>query len=143
MAEHAPSKVLVKYLTDVDAVQNTNSLTDWYATFGTGGDTPDNAVTVADTAPVMDGREMGGRYVKHPGVQVRVRTKAYADGWAKAKEIEDRLSEIQNAVVNMGGGDQYRIVSFSLTSGPLFIGQEEKNRRQHFTLNGTMTIQRA
>lgn len=105
---------------------------------------PDECITVYETTPVQDGRIMRtGEYVTHPGIMVNVRSLLVDDAKAKMYSIKMILSNIKYSTVTIarehGPSLIIIIASFSLISGPVPLGEDDKNRKE-YTLNGTMTI---
>ena len=95
----------------------------------------DDCVALYDTSAVLDGRLMIGPYVQHYGLQLRVRSKDYQEGWAKINEISSNMDEIANQEVDYGG-EQYLINSVSRMTAPVALGTEqETSRRFLFTTN--------
>lgn len=103
---------------------------------------PDNVIVVKNTSPYLDGRYMrGGKVVKHPGVQILVRS-APSSSWSayqKAVFVEESLSQQYNTTIVLGDWI-FQFQSFTLRSGANFVVQEEKEQRQVYTINGTVTI---
>ena len=113
---------------------------DWRSTFSKTTDDPANFVTVYDAAGVIDGRYMEtGEMVEHYGIQIRVRSLKYKDGYTKAKELLKAMTQEMIHVPVIQDGS-YMIESFTQTSSILSIGTDEKNRRENFTFNGIVTI---
>lgn len=105
-----------------------------------GGTVKDNAVCIYDTTGIMQGRDMGsGEHFERFGVQVRIRCKEHADGYAKARAIAYALDILTRAAVTVTGGQAYEIHAVSRGSIlPLGPGQDDKRRRL-FTINATLT----
>lgn len=101
---------------------------------------PDNAACVYDTPGAIDGREMrGGRTVRHPGFQVRVRALDHSQGFSKIREIQEALDAVQNLSVAIGDSS-YTIIAVKQTGGAFSLGQEpDVQRRVAFTINGQLT----
>lgn len=97
--------------------------------------TPDNVVTLYDTAGVSDGRSMvDGELFQHYGVMVRVRAADHPTGWAKADAVRRALArEVRGRSATIDGK--------SYTAHAVRIGQvlpngpEPESRRSVFTLN--------
>jgi hypothetical protein len=137
-----PSKVIQAYLVTQGVIQPNDvpELTDWRSGVSAMPVNGTNFVSIYDTAPVLDGRlQRSGKQVTHPGIQLRIRGSNYGVGWQKGKEIEEALEQARQVIVNTDEGVA-RIHAFTMTS-PLFpIGQEEKDRRSLFTINGIVTL---
>jgi acyl-CoA synthetase (AMP-forming)/AMP-acid ligase II len=104
--------------------------------------TADDAVGLYDTGGTTEGRAKGV-LVTHPGLQVRVRSKDRGEGYEKLSSIIDELAAVRNReVVMQPGVEVWSVAAFTLTSTPAQLGQEEKNRRFHFSANGTLTLRR-
>lgn len=111
----------------------------WPCSIGTLPDTPDNHLALADYGGVLDGRQMSGTNIKHPLIQVRVRATDYNTAYQKALDIQTLLETVKNTSVMVSEGAA-TLISATLTSPLMYMGQEEKNRRQHFTINIQVTI---
>lgn len=104
---------------------------------------PDNAITCYDTTPIDDGRiQTDGECIRHPGVQVRVRGRTHAAGFAKADALRRALNEdVYDELVNISGS-RY-LVHCVNGAEVLFIGRESpETRRRLFTINATVTLDR-
>ena len=73
-------------------------------------------------------------------MQVRVRARTYRTGYNKAKGLMDILDAIKNVVVRMEDGSLIPIQNVSRKSGVLPIGQGERETRENFTINVTLTM---
>lgn len=105
-------------------------------------DSPDEVIVIYNTSAMLDGRYMrSGEVVEHPGIQVYLRGVTDASAWSKGIAIQDALEQLKNAAVTIGQ-NQYKLSAFSRTSSLTFIGQEEKNKRRQYTINGTVTVER-
>lgn len=118
----------------------------WLITFGKmpEKDGTDNCITTFDFGANNDGRNMrDGEYDLHPKVQIRVRCRDYTTGYTKAKDIENYLTqEIVPSLpltVTVDGGT-FKVKNISLLGSVAYMGQDEKNERQHFSLNVQATI---
>ena len=101
----------------------------------------DNCGTVYDTEGVKDGRVMSGENIFHHGVQLRIRTGQYTDGWVKAEEAAVYLETVQEEEVDIGE-ETYQIDAVTQTSPILPLGQEEgtSKRRELFTVNFLVSL---
>lgn len=137
---NSPAAFVVGFLTGRLLVGGT---TGWPVSFASMPADGDRFVTVYDTTPVPDGRLMRtGEAITHPGIQVRVRAPDYQSGYEKASEIRKALTEQLLNSPAMTGLVTAWLVAFKLTADVTPLGQEEKNRRRMFVLNGTLTIRR-
>jgi hypothetical protein len=116
---------------------------DWKGTYGGGmGTTPDQAVSISDTVPIVHGSDMrGGLYLKNPGVQVMVRClpELYDEGHAKGAAIEEALEKAANRPVTVAGQD-FVLQSFEVSTGLWNFGTEKETNRELFSVNGTCVI---
>ena len=104
-------------------------------------DQPDECVTVYDTPGTTDGMiHRTGAEVVHPGLQFKIRSVKYTDGWAKAYALVKALT-ITDPNFVMIGGNAYTILCLKMTSSILPIGYEQgTKRRELFTVNYLVTI---
>jgi len=118
------------------------SSSDWPIFIINTPDTPDNILTIFDTAGTKHGRLMfGGKTLMNPGIQVQVRSNSYLFGWQKSNAVLASLSEeVLNETVVIGG-NTYKVAAISITSGPLPLGkQPPESKRYLFTVNGTVSL---
>jgi hypothetical protein len=149
-----PSEVLAQIIHNGDlAIFSGVNPTDWLLTYGKMPESEDtltteplidDCVVTADYGSIIDGRNMrDGAYDKHPKVQIRVRSKNYADGYAKAEEILVYLTEglVPSLPLTLAvSGDTFEVRNISLLSSVMYMGQDEKHQRQHFSLNVALTL---
>ena len=141
----SPADILAQWLIDLGlGVDPDVTDDDWPVYFGHMPDetgTPDNAIAVYDTGGTDDGRTMvDGARAKHPGFQVRVRGSSYTVGWNKISAIEVTMSAVLRTPVSRGG-KTWLLENVSQTGTIISLGVEgDKLRRDHFTLNGLLTL---
>lgn len=111
----------------------------WAGSVGSQPSSPDDFVTVYDTGANDDGRLMDGPRVVHPTVQVRVRSKAYPDGWAKGRAVEAVLDSVNHRTLTVGS-EVVTIKVVTVYIPLVHIGAEEKNRRELFVVNARLTF---
>ena len=110
-------------------------------------DSPDEMVTVRETAGVGAGRAMvSGVPAEHHGVQVRVRGRTYSSAKARANLIRTLLNETAYQTHVALGANQYLVHCFSAVSGVLPIGEDSKGEpgsaRSVFTINALCPIRK-
>jgi len=77
--------------------------------------------------------------VRKPGWEIRVRSRTYLVGAAKIKGIQEYLDTVRRLQVDIDGSG-YTIAAVRQTGDILPMGQEpDSDRRENFTLNGTIT----
>jgi len=102
----------------------------------------DDCGCVYDTSPVSDGREMkDGAVLEHYGIQLRVRSSTYNDGYtqiASAMEILESLNQVSVSI----GTTVFTLHCCSIFGGITPIGAEPgtTKRRDEFTLNFRVSI---
>jgi hypothetical protein len=137
-----PAQALARYLR-AEAVAAGSATLDWYVTVGSMPNARDNILTVYDTGGALDGRlHRIGKFVTHPGVNVRIRAVSYPLGWARGQMILAALERMRNSPVIVDA-ETVLMQAFTLTSDLASMGTEETNLRQHFSLNGTLTLKEA
>lgn len=140
----SPADVIKKILIEEQLVSDPESVgAPWpcYVSSLPDASTPDNAACLYDTSPKLDGRLMRtGESVEHPGVQVKVRSKTYREGWAKIDSISTKLDAVLRRSLVIEDFN-YTVQSIS-TGGVLPNGLEEgtTKRRHLFTLNCQVTL---
>ncbi len=103
---------------------------------------PDMCIVIYDTTGRYDGRTMDDGVVQlHPGLQVRTRAQDYTVAEQKIAAIEAALDALHNtAITATDEGKTYTVAAVTRTSNRVDMGREEKNRRQHFSLNAILTL---
>lgn len=141
-----PAQAIRRALIDasvcVDSVESPSA--DWpvfVAALPDGAGAKDNAVAVYDTSGVMDGRYMRmGTNIEHPGIQVRVRSTSYTDGWSKIVAIAAALEALLRTVVVVDS-ESTTIQNVTRKGTPISLGPEPQNRRRvSFTINAIVTL---
>lgn len=140
---HSPAYIMAQYLIGQGLAKDPGDSGDWpiyVANLPDGENVVSDAVACMDTAPVKDGRVMEGEAIFHYGVQLLVRTSDYTTGYAKGEALIENLETINNFQVDIGG-DAYIIQNVSPTTGVVAIGQDDRSRREMFSLNFLVTIE--
>ena len=102
---------------------------------------PDNCITVYDTAPKDDGRSMiDGETFHHYGLQVRVRAKDYRTGYRKAEEIHVTLDEEVRANVVHIDSVKYIVDAIGGTTLMTLGRDSATTKRSLFTVNALMAL---
>lgn len=138
---HSPSDVLRKLLIDL-GVGADPPATPWPIYVGGEPPSPDNAVTIYDTAGADGGRAMfAGTLLGWVGVQVRVRSSDHPTGWTKADAIQTTLAEsVYDERVTVGAST-YLVHCLSKIGDVLAIGKESPtSKRSLFTFNALMSV---
>ncbi len=106
--------------------------------------TPDDCVTVYDTAGRMDGRDMvDGQQNIHRGVQVRVRSTDHPTGYQKAEAVAVWLDEGVNQAVVTISSNSYLVFCVNRTGDVLVLGKNVPGtKRSLFTINLVAPIRR-
>lgn len=113
---------------------------EWDSFISSMPDSPDNCVAIYDTAGTLDGRVMKtGEVDGHYGIQIKVRSLNYEDGWQKLNEMVNNLDLATVPLEIVVGETTYIIQNGSRTSPIVPIGNDEK-RRSLFTVNYLMAI---
>lgn len=144
---HPPALILAQALIDLGLLTRHDSEKDWPVFVDQMPDAPDELASLRDTPGILDGRLMeDGRYVEHPGFQLRVRVRAdqYLRGWQKANALHNALAALRRETVVLGkefDEASHEIVSVTLSGPVLPIGQDPDTQRRHnFTINGRITL---
>lgn len=139
---HNPSRILVQLLLDAGQVASFDALTGWPAWWEGVSDSPDDAVSVYDTAGISDGDDMHGGINEHHGLQIRVRCSRPADGYSKIAAIRDYTKSVTQQLVNVDD-TQYTVQALVKFGPILSLGQEVPgSTRSLFTVNGLMSVTR-
>jgi hypothetical protein len=134
------AEILQQLLTDMSLAE-----TGWPAFVGLAPAKPDEMIICYDTAGLDQGRVMasGERIVK-PGVQIRIRGKAYDSTYAKAKYISLRLAEVKGVEVAVSTAKVYTVLNVSQPADIMPMGLVTEGDRNlfNFTVNVMLTLQK-
>ena len=141
---HTPAQIFRQYLLDEGLAVEPGASGSWpiyHSHLPDGVGVEDDALCVYDTAGGKDGRPMGGLPLFHHGIQLRVRSRSYTDGWEKAQEIADAAGGILRESLDLDS-ITYIIQSVSQSTSVVALGVEEEGtkRRDHFTVNFLATL---
>ena len=143
--DHSPAYILVQHLISEGEVSAPTSSGSWPSYVGVLPDhdtVEDNAVAVMDTAPVKDGRIMGGSPLFHDGIQILIRSSAYNTGFSKASDLAAALAAIDDSEIEVESGSTYNLASITQITGVISLGQEPGTKRRYqFSVNFLATIQ--
>jgi len=91
---HSPAEIVRQLLVDLELGVNPPSA-GWQAYSTSEPTSPDNVITVYDTAGRSHGRDsvINDRQ-EHHGIQVRVRSATFRDGWLKSNIIAQALDRV-------------------------------------------------
>lgn len=146
---HSPAQVLAQLLIDgsigvaVPDVQTTKP--DWaiYTNYLPDSEhESDQILCIFDTAGLIDGRDQRSKQsIDHPGWQVRVRSLGFQVGWAKISAVSQFLDSVARQSVTVDSS-VYTVQGVHRTSPiiPLSPSENDRKRRDAFTLNGMCTI---
>lgn len=144
---HSPAYVLRTLLIELGVAVEPiigNETTSWQAFTSNEPDLPDDCITTTDTAGRLDGRlAISGETVEHYGVQIKIRSSVFHDGWQKANEISTVLDDSVYQEALVIDSSQYLIHAVTKSGGIANLGRDRPNgNRSLFTLNVTIDIQR-
>lgn len=139
-----PSTVLKAYLiTSGVGVDPTSSTDDWGIYVSMMPDAEginDNAMAIMDTTGIKIGKWMknGQTYFTY-GFQILIRSSGYVEGFTQMKLVENKLDSVKytSQVYN---STTYRLAGVNRTSGFVLGTEDEKRRRQLFTINGLLSV---
>lgn len=145
---HSPAQILAAYLVDQALGTDPSLQAAWgvYINFmpdHTGVN--DNMISVRDTTGLKESRCMNGVVSEFPGIQIKIRSKTFSEGWAKVKAIANALDVVAGASTNIGGtgGTDYTLANLSRTSPAIPLGFDpvDSKRRDLFSINYLATLQ--
>jgi len=148
LLSHSPSEIVARLLIAKGQGVIAGDSGEWVIAIDNEPDSPDQAITVRMTTPILDGRiQFGGETQTHYGLQIRVRSRTHDAGWLKINSIQNTVdSQVNNTTISIAdttgtATSNYTVHSIDIRSGPLFIGYEEgRTKRLLFTLNVTVDI---
>ena len=135
---HSPARVLQQLLSDQSVGVIPPAAGNWPITVSDLPDTPDNAITIYDTAGKLDGNsQIDGEQYEHKGVMIEVRSaaNAYNTGWVKAQAIAVALDESLKLNTITVGSSVYTHYCSTRESGPIPRRDDPNSRRFLFTIN--------
>lgn len=141
--QNSPAEIVRQLLIDLNLgiFPIAGSPLPWQAFVSGEPPSPDNCITVYDTAGTGDGRSMiDGEPFGHYGFQVRVRSKDYKTGWQKADAILTAMSAVLRRKVTVNS-DVFFVQAITHISDIIPLGKEPSiSKRNLFTINATVPI---
>jgi len=137
----SPASILKEFVSDeLDELLDSGE-TAWSIYIGAQPPTPSNCITIYDTQGILDGRLIDdGEVITHFGIQIRVRSKEYEDGWEKITDICSILNAGKNETITKDSVD-YLLNGANQTTPVTPLGVEiESKRRFLFTVNYILTL---
>lgn len=137
---HSPATILRQFLIDSGLVPAELDV-QWSCYIASMPETPADVVCAYDTAGTKDGRLMQGLVIERAGVQIKVRSTSYTNGWSKADAIRSALDAVLRTPVTVEGV-HYVIPVFIRSTGVVSLGTEPgtTSRNVSFTINGLVAI---
>jgi Bacteriophage minor capsid protein len=138
---HSPAQVVAQMLVDLGLGTAGGGGSAWPVHHSSEPDTPDEVVTVYDTAGLDHGRSMiDGDLMGPSGFQVRVRSKNHATGWLKADAIQTTLASLYQRTVRVEA-TLYKVHAVVRIGDVLSLGKETPtSSRRLFTVNGSVYL---
>lgn len=96
--------------------------------------TPDNQITVYDTAGVRHGRLQYGETQEHHGILVQVRSGTPPLAANKINQLKQDMELVYDEVVTIES-NSYSIHSVNHASGPVLLGREDGTNRTLYSVN--------
>jgi hypothetical protein len=141
-----PAAIIRQHLILQSLVTDPDSGSNWPAyiqSLPDGDNVEDNALTIYNTTPLLDGRLMIGPVIQHYGIQIMVRATTYEAGWDKCSAIDAELSSVHNESVVVGSVT-YQIVNVSPATAVISMGAEPgTKRREKFSMNYLITMKQS
>lgn len=145
---HSPARVVAKLLVDMGQASDGTAASPgtWPAFWGKERDTPDECMTLRDTAPREHARDAWpGGYLQDEGVQLRVRSRTHAVGWAKGSAVLEALNSVAHQTVTVTDPGQparsYDVWTVDRQGGLIHLGKETPtSARDVFTANLLVTV---
>lgn len=146
MLLNSPSSVAAEYITSVlQLLTEPNTKEAWPLYIGHMPDNKnvrDDAGSIKDSPGTLDGKDMrSGEVYQHFGLQIRIRSTDYEEGWIKVANVAAGLDGIQSGTSIIVNGTTYSFWNFSRTSTVIDLGREETGkRRERFAVNFVLAI---
>lgn len=107
-----------------------------------GDDVKVDCGSIYDTAGMLDGKLSSGKVVVHPGIQLRIRSDDYEQGYAKIEAITLALDDVVRDTVTVSG-DSYLLENVSRSTPIVPLGSERGYKRRFlFTVNFLITLKK-
>jgi len=100
----------------------------------------DNSMAIMDTTGIKIAKWMkNGQTFFNYGFQILIRSNGYIEGFTQMKLVENKLDSVKytSQVYN---STTYRLAGVNRTSGFVLGTEDEKRRRQLFTINGLLSV---
>jgi len=142
---NSPATVIAEYIIQTLALMTRPSVQgNWplyVASMPDGDNVETNVGAVYDTLGIKDGRLMIGSMIQHYGMQIRIRSREYNEGFEKIEDIVSDLDAVLNQTIEISPLE-YEILNVSRTSPivPLGLERDSTKRRFLFTTNFLATI---
>jgi len=104
---------------------------------------PNNCITVRDTAGVAFRKHVFGQRNRHHGFQIMVRGGTHRIGWPKANAIAEAIDGIVDVTIVTVGGTAYCIGMIRTTGDVLRLGPEANSTRRRFSVNGLIYVRQS
>lgn len=145
MDEFSQADVVLQALIELGLVEDSTS-EDWSGFVGSepdGPEVPDNVITIFDTGGRVFPRSTPDSHrIEYPGVQVRIRSGLYTEGYTKARNIALALDGINYEIVEVED-NEYLIHTISRSTEVLSIGKESPtSKRSLFTINAMISYRK-
>ena len=139
---HSPADVIAKLLVDLGLGSDVEAdvVGQWPVSVASEPPSPDNALTVYNTAGRLQGRiQFNGDHDVAYGFTVRVRAVTSDVGFVKATALAAGLDSVVRRVVTREGFS-YLVHSISRTTPVVPGGREGTSSRELHTINGVVTL---
>ncbi len=140
---HSPADVVAQALVDlgVGVASAAGSGADWQVKVNDEPPDPDRVITVYDREGQNDARlQLTGEFVRHHGVQVRVRSRKSAEGWAKADDAAAALAEDATGRLVTVDGTDYFLTAVTGIAQPLRLGRAPGTDRFLYVVNAYVAL---
>jgi len=130
-----PSVVLAEYLRQESLMTDPADKTDWPLYISYMPDVKTKIGSIYDTTNLKLGRHMNGEVIQEYGIQIKICSDVFNDGWAKIEALSLRLDIIKNEGISVNS-EEYVIRFVSRSGPPIYIGVEDgTKKRKLFVLN--------
>lgn len=144
--EASPASIMVAYVIEkLGKMTDPSDKNDWplyVSHLPDGKNVKTDCGAIYDTSGVNEPRAMTGEVSRHPGIQLRIRSRDYETGYAKIEDIASALDEVINNTITIGTSE-FEIQNVSRTSPIVSLGVEPGTRRRRsFTVNYLLTMKK-
>lgn len=136
-----PEEIIAAYLVAEGIATRPGPSSVWPITTQKMPDSPDDCIKVSLVESFSLGKlQDDGDPLVYPRVQILVRSKNPTTAYGKGVEITNRLSALTFATITTNLPEDVLVQAVTIITPLVYIGQEEQNRRQSYSLTVQLSL---